>query len=54
MLEGVKAWLLNGAAVLDEPRCSLLYFVNESEVSAGRAAPRNARLLQGGADLRLI
>ncbi|KAG0724801.1 hypothetical protein GWK47_004938 [Chionoecetes opilio] len=49
VLEGGEMWLLSGIAVLYYPHRSDLYLVQEGEVFIGRATPREARVLQGGA-----
>ncbi|KAG0722305.1 hypothetical protein GWK47_044706 [Chionoecetes opilio] len=54
VLEGVEMWLLSGIAVFNDPHRSVLYLVHEGEVFIGRAAPREARVLQGGAYLRFV
>ncbi|KAG0728869.1 hypothetical protein GWK47_031571 [Chionoecetes opilio] len=54
VMEGGEMWLLSGIVVFNIPHGSSLHLVQEGEVFIGRASPRETRLLQGGANLRLV
>ncbi|KAG0721208.1 hypothetical protein GWK47_046920 [Chionoecetes opilio] len=54
VLESGEMWLLFGIVVFDDPHRSDMYLIQQGEVFIGRAAPREARVLQGGANLRRI
>ncbi len=55
VLKTVDSWmLLRAATVPDQSLCTALDLVKEAEVFACRASPREACILQGRANLRLI
>lgn len=45
--------LMHAAAVPDQSRCAVLDLVEEDEAFVDRATPRNARVIQGRANLHL-
>ncbi len=55
VLKTADSWmLLRAAAFPDQPLCMALDLVEEGEVFACHAAPREACVLQGRANLRLV